>query len=313
MTWSISAGKTFAQCERQWFYKNCYQAWNAKKEPSKRRAYLLSKLESLSALRGKVVDDVLSTRLVSALNHSRLPDKQRTVAECLSTFDRRIHEAKQHRIDEFSSNNVKLPEDFTVLQEIHYGNGVTDEDILRSRKEIVLAIDNLFEMEELLESLRVSRYVIAQRALSYRSGMWPVKAVPDLIAFYDHEPPVVLDWKVHFFANADAAKQLASYALALVKNNAEKPHRDFPPKLNQWNWTDIRLWEAQLLVPDLRIHEYDEDQYDALQETIAIGAERMAMSLAGRVKASDFQPADFQTAIEPRRCSSCNFKELCWE
>jgi len=51
MIWSVSTAKMFERCQRQWFFKT--QLANAKaKHESRRRAWRLSKLQSLSAWRG---------------------------------------------------------------------------------------------------------------------------------------------------------------------------------------------------------------------------------------------------------------------
>lgn len=69
MRWSYSASRSFRQCQRQWFFKNIVASARAN-EPLRRRAYLLSKLQSVSAWRGKVVDDIISKTLVPSLSLS---------------------------------------------------------------------------------------------------------------------------------------------------------------------------------------------------------------------------------------------------
>ena len=60
MIWSISESKTFKRCQRQWYFKNCVASALAKKDPIRREAYLLSKLQTISGWRGQIVDSVLS-------------------------------------------------------------------------------------------------------------------------------------------------------------------------------------------------------------------------------------------------------------
>jgi hypothetical protein len=67
MIWSYSAAKTFRQCQLQWFLKT--KVANAKaKDPLRREVYLLSKLQSIWAWRGRVVDQLLGTEIVKALD-----------------------------------------------------------------------------------------------------------------------------------------------------------------------------------------------------------------------------------------------------
>lgn len=309
MIWSISANRTFGKCQRQWFYQKGYASWAAKKVPERRLAYVLSKLTTISGLRGTVVDDVLSDFLVNELNDDRLPDQSVLERKCLDRFDKRIQNARLHKIDEQLGVTTAIPSDFTILHEIEYGEGIQDEDIDRARSEIQSAIKNLYELDSLLESLRKSSYVISQRGLTYKIGSSSVKAFPDIVAFYAEEPPVVLDWKVHHFGNSDAARQLASYAFALMKAR----HNDFSTYLDGLALTSIRLWEAQLLIPKLRVHQFSEEQYLGLEEFIASRSEVMTLAVSGRKKSSDFLPIEFSTALEPQHCQRCAFKRICWE
>ncbi len=68
MRWSYSASRSFRQCQRQWFFKNVAASPTAK-DPFRKRAYLLGKLQSISAWRGRVVDEVISKTLISNINH----------------------------------------------------------------------------------------------------------------------------------------------------------------------------------------------------------------------------------------------------
>ena len=265
MTWSISANRTFRKCQRQWFYQKVFASWAAKKIPERRLAYVLSKLTTINGLRGTVVDDVLSEFLVSELNENRIPERQVVENKCLQRFDHRVENARLHKIDEQCGVNTAIPNDFTILHETEYGDGINDEDVEQARAEIKQAVHNLYEFESLLSDLRDSSYVISQRGLTYKIGNSSVKAFPDIVAFYNDQPPIVLDWKVHHFGNSDAARQLASYAIALTK----APHRDFAIFMDGCTAPSIRLWEAQLLVAKLRVHQFNAEQYSDLEEYIA--------------------------------------------
>lgn len=310
MIWSFSADRTFRHCQRWWFYKNSFGNGNAKKVRQRREAYVLSKLQTIGAIRGDVVDDVLSVRLIPALNRGFIPDCDQLVKMALSMFDRRMTVVREHRLEEYVANGTKLPDDFTILFDVEYGDGIDEDKVEEARAEVEKAVKNLYELSDVLDELRGSSYVISQRALTYRVADFSVKAVPDVIAFYDDAPPVVLDWKVHFFGNADAAKQLASYSLALCKVD---PHRDFPFAAEGFPAEETRLLEAQLLTPELREHEFSANEHASLEEHIAVRAEEMNLAVAGRKKASDFAPEDFSPAYEPRQCQRCPFKRLCWE
>jgi hypothetical protein len=309
MIWSISTDKMFRRCQRQWFYKQVYGNANSRKDRSRYEAFLLSKLQSLSALRGQVVDDVLSEHLVPALNRGIVPRCEEIRSRARERFEQRLAYAKAHQLDQRLSAPAKLPDQFAMLFDYEYGVGITDEDYDRAFAEIDSSIENLFAMEDLLDTLKGSERILSQRALMWKIGENSIRAVPDVIAFFRQTAPIVLDWKVHYFANADAARQLASYALALARVN---PHKDFPLSAVGWPEIRTRLLEVQLLKGEIREHEYSEDEYADLEGWIVSRVLEANLALYGRKKSSDFLPTDFPTAFDGRQCSICNFKRLCW-
>lgn len=308
MSWSFSANKAFRRCQRQWFYKNVFGNGNAKKV-ARREAYVLSKLQTIGAIRGNVVDETLSMRLIPSLNRGLIPNCDQLVAFALSMFDRRIEVMRTHPLERFVQNGESLPKDFVLLFDAEYGEGIDEEKIAVARSEIVKAIENLYKLDAIIDELRTARRIIAQRPLTYQLAGMSVKSVPDVIAFFPDKPPIVLDWKVHFFGNADAARQLASYAIALCEVH---PHKDFPISTRGFPCQETRLWEVQLLTPELRKHEYDAEEYARLEEQIVLSAEEMCLALSGRRKPSDFLPEDFSPATDPRQCERCPFKRICW-
>lgn len=72
MIWSFSDSRTFDRCQRQWYFGEVV-ANAVAKAPVRHEAYLLSKLQSVSAWRGQVVDSTIGSVLVPALNERRPP------------------------------------------------------------------------------------------------------------------------------------------------------------------------------------------------------------------------------------------------
>ena len=66
MVWSVSTAKMFDRCQRQWFYKQHFANARSKNE-TRRKAYLLGKLQSVSGWRGSLVDQILSFEVIPAL------------------------------------------------------------------------------------------------------------------------------------------------------------------------------------------------------------------------------------------------------
>ncbi|MGB2985836.1 MAG: PD-(D/E)XK nuclease family protein [Phycisphaerae bacterium] len=310
MFWSISNTRLFHQCQRRWFYKVLYANARAKKDPDRREAYLLSKLQSVSAWRGNIVDDAISTVLVPALNRSQPVTLKSLKHRALAKFDAQLATARRHALREPGCNPTSMNGTFAAIYAMEYEGGISESEIVRARNEVETALDTLFGLTEVRTALKRARYCIAQRALAFPCQSYTVRAVPDLIAFFDDEPPLIVDWKVHFFASTDAWMQLGTYALALCRCT---PHRDFPAdRLDSLAPEDVRIWEAQLLKNQVRQHTITAEQLQDIDEFIASTGLAMQMAIDGR-KGAELSAEDFPVTSNPDQCQRCQFRSLCWK
>lgn len=310
MIWSYYASRTFRKCQRQWYFKNCL-AHHAAKHPIRREAYLLSKLQSIAAWRGSIVDEVISRRLVPALNQNRNVNQAYLLDFSRQLFKAQLEFAKQHRLREPDMKPSKAGDNFAAFHSVEYSD-LKQEDIEQAWIDIENAFDNLFQMNELLERLRTADYLIAQRMLVFPFYEGSVRAVPDLIAFYRNDPPLILDWKVHKFGTVDYRTQLAVYAIALFGVFDNKPHVDFPSSLAQYRPPDTHLLEVQLLTN--RCHRYmlSEEDVAETESYIAYSMEQM-LKTKGTQNNNILRPFDFDVTRNPDNCARCPFRKICWE
>lgn len=120
--WSLSAAKTFKKCQRQWYYKSCLANWKAK-DPLRRKAYLLSKLHSISSWRGSIVDSVISEVIVPILKVKQIPSLAVAQQKAIDLFDRQLRFARQHPLHQPGLSPSKIGSDFAVLHCMEYGGG----------------------------------------------------------------------------------------------------------------------------------------------------------------------------------------------
>jgi hypothetical protein len=308
MIWSFSDSRTFARCQRQWYYEAVVAYWT-QKDPRRWEAYLLSKLQTVSAWRGQIVDVAISSTLVLALNRGLAPSLQSCLQRARQLFDTQRTFALGHRLREDGMVPSKAGESFAAFLPLEYGGTVADAELQQAWAEIEQALRNLFGMDELLAQLRSATLCVAQRPLTFDHCGVSVRAVPDLIAFYADGPPLIVDWKVHAFGTKDYWLQLVTYALALSRC---KVHKDFPRTFRGCEPTKVRLAEIQLLTNRIRQHTLDEDDVGEVEDTIADSASRMTLALDGR-KLAQLEPEDFPVTLWPENCQSCPFRRPCWE
>lgn len=309
MIWSFSNGRLFNQCQRQWFYKTHVANANAKKDPLRREAFLLSKLQSVSAWRGQVVDLVIERQVVPTLKSKRPLDYNALKLYARTIFDSQLEFAKQHRLRDQGMVISQIGDAFAAFYEIEYSNGVSDSEINQAWLEVEMALSHLCEMQDLITSLGAASWLIPQRALMFNFDQHTVRAVPDLIAFFRNKPPLIVDWKVHAFGSSDYRLQLACYAIALVRCD---PHKDFPPSLSRIAPTNIQLMEIQLLTNQQREYTLTDDDLEATEAYIAGNLRDMILA-TGDSQNEKLSPFDFPVTSNPYTCQRCPFRSLCWE
>ncbi|GJD19897.1 hypothetical protein RIVM261_048530 [Rivularia sp. IAM M-261] len=308
MIWSLSAAKTFKKCQRQWYFKNCLSDARAK-DSRRHEAYLLSKLQSISAWRGSIVDAVISNVIVPAINKRNNISLKQVQKIAMEQFDKQLAFACQHPLHLPGLQPTKVGDEFAVFHCMEYGGNILEEEIEIARKEVKQALANLFEMSNIWIELKAAEYIITQRTLTFPYTEQIIRAVPDLIAFFKSKPPLIVDWKVHSLGVYRASKQLGIYALALLRCN---PHKDFPKSLKQWQEIDIRVLEVQLLTNQIRQYTLDDYRISEIETYMGESITEMQLLVQNVKKKAMLDPLEFLAAQSPETCQRCNYQSLCW-
>lgn len=308
MVWSFSGSRTFRKCQRQWFFKT-HVANALAKDELRHEAYLLSKLQSVSAWRGSIVDQVLSTHVVTSLRRNQSIGASTLHRHARQLFEEQLDFARQRRIREPGMTQKAAGTAYVALQDFEDGLTISDEELDQAWSDIQSALTSFLNMHDLIQMLRRADYLVSQRALSFSYNSTSLRMVPDLIAFFPTEPPTIIDWKVHAYGMQNYRLQLASYAIALTQC---KPHVDFPETLSQYSPQDVRLLEVQLLTQVQRQYSLTDADVEATYSFIARSAREMSLAVDGN-KVKTLTPLDFPVTLDPEECQRCPFRSLCWE
>ncbi|MEO6730905.1 MAG: PD-(D/E)XK nuclease family protein [Ferruginibacter sp.] len=308
---SVTGYKQFRQCERLWFYKNIVADSRVKNDSFRKEVTLLSKLQTINAWRGTIVDAVLSKYLVLAINNKYPIKKDYFIEQAMTIFDTQLEYAvlqKYREPDAVLTNNPA----FNAFIECELGEGVSDDEISQAKDDVVNALCNILDDNDFLDYLKSSKYVISQRPLIYSFDRFSVKAIPDFIAFFDDNPPHIFDWKVHTYGTASYDEQLIAYAVALFKVNKIKPHADFPANLAKWKISDYKLTEYQLLHKDRIKRDYDvtDDKIEDFGQNMSSAIIRMHMAGANK-KYNQLKAENFSTTEYIELCQKCPFQKIC--
>ena len=309
--WSSTGYKGFLRCERQWFFKNRVADGRVKNDPYRKEVTLLSRLQTIEAWRGSIVDDVISRLLVNAINQKYPIQKEYFLKEALNAFDRQLEYAMFQKYRE-PDRPYSKDADFAALLPFEFGVNVPDEALQQARNDITIALSNLLDDAEFITYLKSAKRLVSQRSLKYSFDHFSVEAVPDLIAFFHDGPPHIFDWKVHTYGTNTYDEQLISYAVALYKVNRIKPHSDFPPELSKYKIYDYKLSEYQLLHKDRIRRDYmiTEERLQKFGDFLSSGIIRMYMAGAHK-KYAELNAEDFSTTYYVENCQNCGFKKIC--
>jgi hypothetical protein len=307
LKFSFSINRTFRTCQRKWFYSARFKS-SRSKDGVRYEAYLLSKLQSVQAWRGNLVDYVIERRIVPALKNGWSLNLSQILSFARTVFDKQSHFALANRIREPGWSEQKDKESFAAFYNVEYCDGVSTAELAEAWREVELSLRNLLAMRELLRELGSATQLITQRTLFFPVDRIGVFAKPDLIAFFADAAPLIVDWKVHAYATQDYRLQLTMYAAALTRC---EPHKDFPASLSNYQTTDVRLIEAQLLTNREREYALNDADVEELDTHIAVSTAEMILATGG--SSSHLVPFDFPATSYPEACQRCQFRKLCWE
>ena len=310
MIWSISTYKEFQWCQRKWFL-NKKVASRSPKDSYRRKVYLLSKLENIAAWRGKIVDYTISECVIPKLNNGS-EIKSSEVYDFAKKVSRARYEfAKKNKFKERDLKKSDHEYDYSAIYDFEYTNSTDDltNKFTNAWNEIYIALTNFLNNATLINKLNSANYLIKQRNLTFTFHDTTIKAVPDLIAFYENGPPHIFDWKVHYFGTKTYSEQLMLYAIALKSCN---PHRDFQTDLTSYSIQDISLTEYQLLKNLIRNYNITEYHIEAINDFLANGLQMMKRKGFDE-KYENLNIEDFEKTQNLDACITCQFKKICRE
>lgn len=307
LRWSFSHSRTFGRCPRQWFFATQLSRWNAR-DPLGREAFLLSKLQSVSAWRGSLVDAIICDEIIPAFRTGLDIDRARVISLAKERFHNQLDFARERRWREPGMSVTEGKNSYAALFGFEYDQDI-EAELAPAWTDVEQALTNFLEMSDLLKILREASQLIPQRTLKFRHSGASVTARPDLIAFFKNAPPLIVDWKVHTFAAKDYRLQLALYALALTRC---RPHRDFPLGVNKYPAHEIVLLEAQLLTEKPRDYHLTVKDIENAENYISVTATQMSLALRAGLD-GPITHNDMAVTIFPDTCQRCSFRSICWE
>jgi hypothetical protein len=116
--WSISKSKLFTKCQRKWYYYTLVASATST-DLLRKQAHQLKQLQSISAWRGTIVDNVIQHFVVPEIKKHNIPPQEGVLNFASELMDRQIAFGKQkkHLCEEISKS--KCP-DFCAFFDLEY-------------------------------------------------------------------------------------------------------------------------------------------------------------------------------------------------
>lgn len=272
---------------------------------------MLKQLQSLHAWRGSLVDKVIENLIVPRTKYGSMPSENEVIDFSMKLMDEQVAfgMAAKHRCQNMMKSNGNGA--YCAFYDVEYNGGLNEKTLQDARQEVKTSLVNLLRSDFLKEIMKNSSALIAQRPLMFEFENTTILCIPDLIVFSKQARPLIIDWKVHSFGNADSWLQLGVYAVALSN---VKPHKDFPVDVQNVlkDPTNIQLVEYQLLKNKQREYSISLEDIDDIYDYIFRSCSEMNRLIKGR-KYKELDINQFQTARSPSVCEKCQFKKLCWK
>lgn len=311
MKWSIMKSKMFSRCQRKWYYYD-FIAHPRANDGTRREAYFLKQLQSVAAWKGSLVDTVIHNTITSKIISHVLPEEREVLDYASKLMNAQFLFAKEERYKCSNVTKANAGDSFCALYDLEYNGQLTEESLKNAKKDVNCALRNLLSSELFSEIVQNNLYAVSQRTLTF-SFLEDVRVicVPDMIVFFEHKSPLIIDWKVHRKGNTDAWLQLGVYATALSKVS---PHKDFPSNFQKQmeDLSDVRLVEFQLLKNKQRQYSVSDEDILDVEDYIFRSSTQMKR-LINRTRPEHLNERQFQTARSPAVCEWCQFKKLCWK
>lgn len=304
MKWSFSENLAFRACPRKWYF--AYKMANAlAQSPIRKEAFLLSKLQSVDAWRGKLVDQIISEEIVPHVGGSQTPSLDRILTTAKDIFDKQLRFAETRSWRNPAARTGDA--DYAALYEIEFQEDLS-EKLPQAWRDIELALSNFFGMDEIWNLLRAAKHLRPQERLGFHYQDAWLTCVPDLIVIYEDKDPVVIDWKVHKFGVKDYRQQLGLYALALEKSAFRKK---YPLEFAGLRAIDFESYEIQLLTKKVYKYDFLEFEIDDIKSMIGSSARKMQLVLGNENEVQNY--LDVPTTKYPETCHKCPFQSICVE
>jgi hypothetical protein len=304
--WSNSSINILRQCNRR-YYLGYILATHGRKNPVRRKAYELKKMQNLTMWKGSVVDKFMEKTIIPLIEDKQPMDFTQLAKQCVALAQSQFLFSEFEMYRDPGIKKGEADEDFCILDIHELGILYTDAELAEAYTTIRQTIENI-PLIEMPDGKLLLTYLQECQKLVPNINTWPVtvgkaRVTPqiDLVAYHDYKP-VVIDWKLSESFVSDYSGQLVICGLTVYLKRLES--RDREP----YEYEDITLYEVNLLKGIVKQHDFSEERVNETIDRISLTADDLMLLYK---KYDDADPEDFELTENEASCKFCNFQTLC--
>jgi hypothetical protein len=306
ISWSYSTVNTFRECNRKYYFS--VLATHGRKEPLRRKAYELKKMQTLTMWKGSVVDKFMEKIIIPAIVNKLPLDFEQLAEQAVEMAKRQFKFSRYKNYQDPFLIKGEVDNEFCIL-DIHevdtpYEERQIAETYALIRQSVLnipditmpdgqLLIDFLKECNSLLPN--INNWAVEIEIAR-------VKPQIDLIAYHNWKP-VVIDWKLSESYVSDYARQLVICGITIYLKRIANKEKD------PYQYTDIKLFEVNLLKGIIKEHAFTQDVVNDLIDNINLTSKDMSI-LADKTEGKPHID-DFDFTDDEGHCRFCNYRSLC--
>ncbi|SMC54011.1 hypothetical protein [Pedobacter nyackensis] len=314
MEWNVTKLSAVRQCHRKFYFG--YEASNFHfTYPFRRKAFELSKMQSLKMWQGSLVDFAITSMIIPVYKRKKKPEYAQVANGLVELAKRQFDFSKNRYYHLPELSRTEVGNDFLILDIHENGVDFLQDDVDQvydTIHRIVLAFpdypspDSDKSMDEYLSSARYLRADVRYFEFDFDGVI--IKPQIDLVR-HNGKMADIIDWKVSDQDNADYSRQLILEGIVsyhYLKNWYQEKGWTPLPQMK-----DFSVYEINLLTGVVKAHPFTvENTAIALDDVYALREEQDILSQNKKWDEVDLEK-DYQSTDKTETCMMCKFKLLC--
>lgn len=311
--WNISKLTVVRQCHRK-LYFNYEVAHHAFTHPFRRKAFELSKVQTLKMWTGSVIDYAVAKMIIPIYWEKLVPDYKSIADEAVALAKRQFRFSALRLYHDNTVARSESAADFLILDVHEFNLSYTKEqieEVYETIRNIIIAFpdyDSPVPSKRMADYLRTSKFLRADvKNFNYLCDGIIIKPQIDLIRYFGKRQDVI-DWKVARNSQIDYSRQLILAGIVTSHNS----RNTFKEK----GWTpipyleDTHLYEINLMNGCIKQHPFTKESTALALDYVYSYCDDQEL-LSQNKQWNELNIEDYVRTDKADTCAGCKFKPLC--